>query len=237
MKKPGNTDRRRAGARRAAQQFTPIALACATLAMAAGEVMAQPADPASQTVVITGIRRSIETSIATKRNSDSIVEAISAEDIGKLPDVSIAESLARLPGLTAQRVDGRAQVISIRGLAPKFAVTLLNGRELVSTGDNRSVEYDQFPSELIHSATVFKTPDAALGAQGLAGTVNMQTVRPLAMGGRHVTFNVRGESNANGTLVPGSSGKGSRISASYIDQFADNTLGVALGYARLNSPT
>jgi outer membrane receptor protein involved in Fe transport len=92
-----------------------------------------------ETVNVTGIRHSIESAIETKQDASNIVEAVSAEDIGKLPDVSIAESIARLPGLAAQRVAGRAQVISVRGLSPVFATTLLNGRELVSTGDNRSV--------------------------------------------------------------------------------------------------
>ena len=88
------------------------------------------AKPASlDTVVVTGIRRGIEDAISVKQNSTSIVEAISAEDIGKLPDVSIGESIARLPGLAAQRVAGRAQVISVRGLSPDFSTTLLNGRE------------------------------------------------------------------------------------------------------------
>jgi iron complex outermembrane recepter protein len=99
--------------------------------------------------------------VSKKKNADSIVEAVSAEDLGKLPDNSIAESLARLPGVTAQRVEGRDQVLSIRGLAPKFGVTLLNGREMVSSGDSRSVEYDQYPSELINAGIVYKTPDAA----------------------------------------------------------------------------
>jgi iron complex outermembrane receptor protein len=94
-------------------------------------------------VIVTGIRASIQSSIAAKRNNTSIVEVVTAEDIGKLPDVSIAESLARLPGLTAQRLDGRSQVISIRGLGPDFTTALLNGREQVSTGDNRGVEFDQ----------------------------------------------------------------------------------------------
>ena len=97
---------------------------------------------------------------------------------GKLPDVSIGESIARLPGLAAQRVAGRAQVISVRGLSPDFATTLLNGREMVSTGDNRSVEFDQYPSELLSGVTVYKTPDAGLVGQGLSGTLDMQTVRP-----------------------------------------------------------
>ncbi len=68
--------------------------------------------------------RGIEGAISLKKSSTSIVEAISAEDIGKLPDVSIAESIARLPGLAAQRVAGRAQVIAVRGLSPDFSTTL-----------------------------------------------------------------------------------------------------------------
>jgi len=86
-----------------------------------------PAQDTSELGVIqvTGIRHAIETAIETKQQSTSIVEAVSAEDIGKLPDISIAESIARLPGLSAQRVAGRAQVISVRGLSPDFATTLL----------------------------------------------------------------------------------------------------------------
>ncbi|HJV71404.1 TonB-dependent receptor [Ideonella sp.] len=221
--------------RRPRSRVTPIAVACATLWCPAGLLLAQEAQT-PQTVTVTGIRGSIESSIAVKRNSDEIVEAVTAEDIGKLPETSIAESLARLPGLTAQRVNGRDQVISIRGLAPKFGVTLLNGREIVSTGDNRSVEFDQFPAELIYSAAVYKTPDAALGAQGLSGTVNMKTVSPLSLAGRQLTLGVRGERNDNGTVVPGTSAGGNRLSVSYIDQFADRTVGLALGYAHLDSP-
>lgn len=217
-----------------ALRLSPIAVACAAVLVASGSVYAQTAN--LSTVTVTGIRKGIEDSIAVKKGSDSIVEAISAEDIGKLPDVSIAESLARLPGLAAQRVDGRAQVISIRGLSPDFAATLLNGRELVSTGDNRGVEYDQFPSELINGATVYKTPDATLMGQGLSGTVNLKSVRPLDFKGRQIALNVRGESNSNGAINSDISATGNRMSFSYIDQFADNTIGLALGFAHLDSP-
>jgi iron complex outermembrane recepter protein len=192
----------------------------------------QPAAPAdaTQTITVTGIRRGIENAINVKKNSDSIVEAVSAEDIGKLPDSSIAESIARLPGLTAQRVAGRASEISIRGLSGQFANTLLNGREQTSTGNNRSVVFDQYPSELLSSVLVYKTPDAALVGQGIAGTVDLQTVRPLSFGQRTISVNVRGEKNGKGTSFPGD---GSRFNLAYIDQFADRTVGVALGFARL----
>ena len=106
-------------------------------------------DEPLEEVLVSGIRHAIAASIEVKREEMSIVEVVSAEEIGKLPDVSIAESIARLPGLAAQRVNGRAQSISIRGLAPDFTTTLLNGRQQASSGDNRAVEFDQYPSELL----------------------------------------------------------------------------------------
>jgi len=187
-------------------------------------------------IIVTGIRASIQSSIAAKARNTSIVEVITAEDIGKLPDVSIAESLARLPGLTVQRLDGRGQLISIRGLGPDYTTALLNGREQVTTGDNRGVEFDQYPSELLSGVTIYKTPDAQLIGQGLAGTVDLQTIRPLAYGRRALAANVRYELNDIGALNAGSTDEGVRYSISYIDQFADDTIGIALGYAHIESP-
>lgn len=186
--------------------------------------------------VVTGIRAGIESAIEAKRESTSIVESITSEDIGKLPDISIAESIARLPGLAAQRVDGAAQVISVRGLAPDFSTTLLNGREQVSTGDNRGVEFDQYPSELISRVLVQKTPDASLVSQGLSGTIGLQTVRPLSFVKRVFALNVRGERKTLDNLGSDAKTSGNRISATYVDQFANRTVGVAIGYAHLKSP-
>ncbi len=188
-------------------------------------------------VVVVGIRRSLEKAIDLKQFNASIVEVATAEDIGKLPGVSITETLARLPGIAAQRVDGRAQVISIRGMAPEFSVTLLNGQEMVSSGDDRSFEYDQFPAELVTTATVYKTPDAALSTNGLAGTVNLSTISPLSSTGKPFSVSARLEKNSEGKLIPGTSAMGNRLSASYIDQFADDRFGVALGFVHLDTPT
>ncbi len=219
---------------RQALRATPVAAAVAALLCASEFAHAQQAatDSGTQTVTVTGIRRGIESAISVKKNSDSIVEAISAEDIGKLPDSSIAESLARLPGLTAQRVAGRASGINIRGMSPDFSTALLNGREQVSPGDNRGVEFDQYPSELLSGVVVYKTPDGTLVGQGLSGTVDLQTVRPLNFSGRTVAVNLRTEKDGVGTAF---TGKGTRFNVSYIDQFADRTIGVALGFARLKS--
>ncbi len=207
----------------------------------AGHAAAQQA-PAAQgaenleEVVVTGIRHSIESAIEVKKDSGSIVEAISAEDIGKLPDTSIAESISRLPGLTSQRAEGRASAISLRGTDPGFTTALLNGREQVSTGDNRSIEFDQYPSELLSGVLVYKTPDSQVIGQGLAGTIDLQTARPLEYGKRAIVFNLRGERNSNSDLGADSSNRGYRASFSYIDQFLDHKLGVTFGVARLNSP-
>lgn len=220
-------------------RLSPIAAACALClwsAAAQAQSQTQSQDGAPSQVVVTGIRGSIESSIAIKKESDSIVEAITAEDIGKLPDQSIAESIARLPGLTAQRVAGRAQVISLRGLAPDFGVTLLNGREQTSTSNDRSAEFDQYPSELLSGVVVYKTPDANMTAAGLSGTIDLRTVRPLDRKGRTIAFNVRGEHNSNGELNSGWSTRGKRVSVSYIDQYLSNTLGLAIGYAHLDTP-
>jgi outer membrane cobalamin receptor len=89
-------------------KLAPVAAGCAAMLLAASGAYAQQTTTNLNTVTVTGIRKGIEDAISVKKNSDSIVEAISAEDIGKLPDISIAESIARLPGLAAQRVSGRA---------------------------------------------------------------------------------------------------------------------------------
>ena len=217
---------------RALLQATPVAAAVAALLVSATPVLAQTAPGAApQVITVTGIRRGIESAINVKKNADAIVESISAEDIGKLPDSSIAESIARLPGVTAQRVNGRATEINIRGLSGDFANTLLNGREQVSTGNNRSVEFDQYPSELLSGVSIYKTPTADLLGQGLSGTIDLQTVRPLNFSQRTVGVNLRGEKNGGGTPFEGD---GTRFSFNYIDQFADRTLGVAFGVARLS---
>ncbi|MDJ0917339.1 MAG: TonB-dependent receptor [Woeseiaceae bacterium] len=187
-------------------------------------------------IITTGFRGSLRNSMMMKQSSDSIIEAVSAEDIGKLPDASIAEALARLPGLTVQRLNGRGQSLSIRGLGPDFTTALLNGREQVSTGDNRGVEFDQYPSELLSSVVVYKTPDASLIGAGLAGTADMRTIRPLEHGRRTLSANLRYEWTELGALNAGSADDGERATVSYVDQFMDDTLGIALGISHMSNP-
>jgi len=214
-----------------------LLLAASGTALAQDQVDVQDSDDEMviEEVIVTGLRKSIIDSLNLKKGSEMIVEAVSAEDIGKLPDLSITDSLARLPGLTAQRLNGRSQVISVRGLAPDFTTALLNGREQVTVGDNRGIEFDQYPSELLSSVVVYKTPDASLIGQGLAGTADMLTIRPLAHGKQDIVVNARYEWSELSSLNAGAPDDGHRLSFSYIDQFADDTIGIAIGVADMSN--
>lgn len=187
-------------------------------------------------IIVTGFRASLENAVIAKKERDQVVESISAEDIGKLPDASIAESIARLPGLTSQRVSGRSNAISIRGFAPDFSTTLLNGREQTSTGDNRAVEYDQYPSEVVSQVLVYKTPMASIVGQGLSGTVDLRTIRPLDYAKPTISIGGRGTYTDIGKLNAGSKDTGYRVNASYVDQFANDTIGIALSASYLDEP-
>ncbi|MFZ6726923.1 TonB-dependent receptor [Undibacterium sp. MH2W] len=221
-------------------KVTPIAAACVImLSISANNASAQQATPAAgnstvtSTVEVVGIRKGIEDAISVKKENTSIVEAISAEDIGKLPDTTIAESLARLPGLTTQRdKNGNATTISIRGLSPDFAGYLLNGREQTSTADSRAVDLSVYPAELISGAVVYKTNDAEVVGQGLSGTIDQKLIDPLAFPKRTVSVGVQQTKNGVSLQVQGT---GKRETFTYIDQFADRTIGVALGVVHQTS--
>jgi len=207
------------------------------LVASSGAAMAQEqSSEAIDEVVVTGLRKSIQDSINVKKEESSIVEVVSAEDIGKLPDASIAEAIGRLPGIAAQRTNGRAQTLSIRGLGPDFTVTTFNGREQASTNDNRTVEFDQYPSELVTQVKVYKTPDAGMAYQGIAGTTDIATVHPLALSDRKLAFGYKREVNGQDANIPGLPDAGDRVNGTYIDQFMEGKLGVALGIAYNKTP-
>ena len=224
-------------------QLHPVAGACACLVFSlsgAAAAAAAPADeavapvttatdPAITIVNVRGIRSGIEAAISIKKNATSIVEAISAEDIGKLPDSTVAESISRLPGVTTQRdkITGRATAVSVRGLSSQFNGSLLNGREQASTGDARNPEFDLFPAELTGAVLVYKTPTASLLGQGLASTIDLKTVRPLEFDKRVLAAGYRKERLAIDS--GGEEGSGKRKTLSYVDQFANRTIGVSVG--------
>ena len=196
-------------------------------------------DEKIEEIVITGkFLRSLQSAMEQKRNSASMIEAIAAEDIGQLPDVSISDSLNRLPGLAQDRDRGNGSQISIRGMGGLLGLTTLNGREVATVEEDRNIRYDQFPSELINAAQVYKTPQAHLPEGGLSGTVNLETIKPLDFDSRQMSVDVRGSFYDLGGDIDDAAndGWGHRFSVSYIDQFLDDTLGVALGYAGRSQP-
>jgi iron complex outermembrane receptor protein len=193
-------------------------------------------DPAVlEEVVITGFRQSLQNAMDIKQNATSIVEAISAEDLGKLPDTSIAESLARLPGLAGERRNGRVSGLSVRGFNENYVATTMNGRELLGIGDNRGVEYDLYPAEIISGAVVYKSPNAALVNQGLGGTVDLRTRRPLDTDSV-VVINGSLEQNGLSSANPDFDDQGHRLAVGVSQKFADDTMGVSLTVATMESP-
>lgn len=216
-------------------------LSTMTLVSGSQAVYAQSTVNEPEEIVITGFRQSIVNAIDVKRKADTVVEAISADDIGGLPDVSIADSLARLPGVNTVRTGGQASELNIRGMSGDFVFATMNGREQVSTSTGpiagRKIEFDVYPSELMSQAAVYKSPKASLIEGGVAGSIEMTTVDPLQNSKDHsVAVGIRGSQNSRSDEVEDAITTGSRLNASYQGKFADNTLGVALGYARLDAP-
>jgi iron complex outermembrane receptor protein len=115
-------------------------------------------------------------------------------------------------------------------------VTTFNGREQASANDNRTVEFDQYPSELVTQVKIYKTPDAGMAYQGIAGTTDISTVHPLAYADRKFAVSYKREVNGQDANIPGLDDAGDRVNLTYIDQFADNTFGIALGFAYNKTP-
>ena len=216
--------------------LSACAVALTGLATPAWAQDAEEAADEGDVIIVSGYRASLESAIAEKREKDQIIESVSSEDIGKLPDASIGESIARLPGLTSQRISGRAGYISVRCFGPDFSSTLLNGRQQTSTNDNRGIEFDQYPSEIVSSVDVYKSPSADLIGQGLVGTIDIRTIRPLEKGEQVIAFGARGVYADLGKLNSGSDDLGYRVFGTYVDQFLGDTVGLALSVAYSEEP-
>lgn len=188
-------------------------------------------------ITVTGFSKSVVQAIDIKRDADTIQDVVTAADINGLPDISISDALSRLPGVSSERIDGQSSAINIRGLSGDFVETTLNGREQAATSGSRVTQFDQYPSELINQAAVYKSPKASLIEGGVAGTVDMQTVNPLSNAKQYVTnFNLRGSYNDRSSETDGAPSNGYRLSASFQGKFLDNTLGAAVGFAEMYQP-
>ena len=179
--------------KRRVRPYSSYLLPVASMALVCGSAWAQEAEqaiaPAPQNtaaegggleeVVVTGLRSSLQQAVEIKRSAIGSVDAIATEDLGKLPDQNVAESLQRINGVTIERNRGDGQFISVRGLGPAFNVVTLNGRTLATENVGREFSFDVLPSELISGANVYKSPQANLNGASIGATVDIRTVKPL----------------------------------------------------------
>jgi TonB-dependent receptor len=182
-------------------------------------------------VVVSGYRASLKGALDVKRNSDLVVDAISGGDIGALPDVTIAESLVRLPGVNGTRDRGNQSQAALRGLGPRLVLGLVNGREVASSEPSRNVRWEIYPSEVVAGADVYKAQSADLVAGGVAGTIDIKTIKPLDYDGPTLQFRGGPVYYEAGADIPGYEPYGYRGSVGITHQVGDDfgfNIGVSL---------
>ncbi len=175
-----------------------------------------------EVIAVTGIRGSLIKAMDTKRSSEGIVDAISAEDIGKFPDTNLAESLQRISGVSIDRVNGEGSKVSVRGFGPDFNLVTLNGRQMPVTTGSRSFDFANIASDSISGVEVHKTSFASNPTGGIGSTINVETLRPLSTPGMKATANlamVDDRSTDKGSATP-------EFSGIYSNTFDDNKFGV-----------
>jgi len=162
----------------------------------ATETRQQASDEATNldTIVVTGIRGSLNQAMQVKRDSAGVVDAISAEDIGKFPDTNLAESLQRITGISIERRDGEGAQVTARGFGPEFNMVTLNGRQMPGAdafgaagqvaiggvdGGTRAFNFAQLAAEAINGIEVYKTSQAQVPSGGIGASINILTDRPF----------------------------------------------------------
>jgi TonB-dependent receptor len=226
------------------------ALLCASAAQAQTTTAAAPAAEASQTIVVTGIRRALETSLDLKRQSSGVVDGIVAEDIGKFPDTNLAESMQRISGVAIDRSpSGEGSKITVRGVGPDFNLILLNGRQMPTgiisneTGGangSRAFDFANLSSDSISALEVFKTSRASSPTGGIGATVNIRTARPLDLKERVASIGAKLNYDGSNARLPDymqGSSTTPELSGIYSETFADGTVGIAISgtYSKRNS--
>ena len=238
---PGADSSVRPASVESAQAITPPATTPDSAAPGSTQQDSAQQDPARQdsvtldSVTVTGMRATQQNSTSVKREATVIVDALVNDEIGALPDNSVAETLERVAGVTSDRFKGSASEISIRGLGPFLGFSTLNGREVSSGSGDRAVSFQQFPSELTNGVLVYKTQQADFIEGGISGVIELRTARPLDYGKRRIQ--VEGRANYLPYADKAGGDPGTRFSGSYIDQFDTGIgkFGVALGLAATDS--
>ena len=188
-----------------ARALSRLVIGVSTLAIATAPAFAQetdaaaPADEAEE-IVVTGIRASLQAAVDIKRDAQGVVDAISAEDIGKFPDTNLAESLQRITGVSIDRSNGEGSTVTVRGFGPEYNLVTLNGRQMPTStlGDgasapaSRSFDFANLASEGISAVEVYKTGRAAVASGGIGSTINIKTPRPLDRPGMRGSVSVKG---------------------------------------------
>ncbi|MGK6319454.1 TonB-dependent receptor [Sphingomonas sp. DT-204] len=206
-----------------------VALSTPAHAQDTGETQpAAPGEQGSEDIVVTGIRQSMRDALDVKRSSDKVVDAISAKEIGVLPDVTIAESINRLPGVNATRDRGNDSQAVIRGLGARLVLGTINGREVASSEPDRNVRWEIYPSEVVSGVEVYKSQSADLIAGGVAATVNISTLDPLDYRGPALVVRAGPVFYDGGKDFPGYDRLGYRASGSFVHKLTDD-LAIVLG--------
>ena len=201
-------------------------------------VAQEVADEEAEIIEVRGIAESYRNAISEKRNAATIVDALSSADIGALPDLSVAETLERITGVTGDRFKGNASEISIRGLGPFLGFATVNGRAISSGSGNRSVAFSQFPSELVNGVVVYKAQKADLLEGGVSGLIDLKTIKPVDYGKERFQAEIKGNYNPYQSKFDDDKGIGVRTSTSYTNSFEldeGGKFGFAIGYAGANT--
>lgn len=187
------------------------------------------ADSAAEEIVVQGIRGSLTRALDVKRNAASVVDAISAEDVGKFPDANIAESVQRITGVQINRTRGEGRTVNIRGLPDNFTLVTFNGRTLPNalygSSSKRSFDLSILPTEFVSRLEVYKSPSAEVEDGGLSGVVNVRTPRAFETGRHGPTLSAEGQYESNSAKVS------PKASALFTQTFLDERLGLTLGAA------
>lgn len=198
-----------------------------------------------QEVVVTGIRASLQKSLDIKRDSEGIVDAISAEDIGKFPDSNLATAMERVPGVTVSRAlqnntngglagvagsTGNATQVTVRGFGPQFNETLYDGRQVPTSTGNRGFDFGSVGSDWVGQIDVMKTPDSTLSAGAIGATINIKYPKPFDKPGLQLAGSVSGTKSDAASTTPNGT-------ALISDTFADDRFGILAAAAWSDSKT
>lgn len=210
------------------------ALLCSAGLMAIATVPAvaqQTANNEVESVTVTGLIGSLQRNLDIKRDAGGLVDAISAEDIGKFPDVDIAAAMQRIPGVTVTRgasaiggvptTTGNATQITVRGFGPTFNETLFNGRKIAS-GVGRAFDFSSIGADFVSQVDIMKSPDASLSSGAIGATVNLKFPNPFDHPGMEFV------ATGGGTISPEEGNMTPNINALFSDTFANDTFGILL---------